>query len=139
MKVKDIMHKGAIWLESSTPVAKIAKKMRSADIGAIPIGQNDRIVGMVTDRDICCKALGNRHDPKALVARDVMTRPIVYCKADDEIGTALAKMKKARIRRLPVIDAKKRLVGMLSLGDISAKTSKQMAGDALKALAAHHA
>jgi len=139
MKVQDVMHKGAIWVEASTPIAKIAKKMRAEDIGAVPIGQNDRIVGMVTDRDICCKGLSNRHDPRVLTARDVMSKPILYCRADDEIGSAVAKMKKAKIRRLPVINAKKRLVGMLSLGDISAKSSKETAGDALKALAAHHA
>jgi len=139
MKVKDVMHKGATWVDSSTPISKIAKKMRAEDIGAVPVGENDRLVGMVTDRDICCRGLGNRHDPKALTARDVMSKPILYCKADDEIASALSKMKKSKVRRLPVIDAKKRLVGVLSLGDVSAKTSREIAGAALKALAAHHA
>jgi len=138
MKVKDVMHKGATWVESSTPVAKVAKRMRSEDIGAIPIGENDRIVGMVTDRDICCRVLGSRRDIGDLTARDVMTRPILYCKADDDVGSAIAIMKKGKVRRLPVINAKKRLVGMLSLGDVSAKASRETSGATLKALAAHH-
>ncbi|HVZ92342.1 MAG TPA: CBS domain-containing protein [Rhizomicrobium sp.] len=138
MKVKDVMHKGATWVEASTPVANVARKMRSEDIGAIPVGEHDRLIGMVTDRDLCCRALGNRHDPKGLTARQVMSKPILYCREDDAIATAVSKMKKAKVRRLPVIDAKKRLVGMLSLGDLSAKVGKQTSAEALKALAAHH-
>jgi CBS domain-containing protein len=138
MKVKDVMHKGATWVEASTPIAGVAKKMRTEDIGAIPVGENDRLIGMITDRDLCCRALGNRHDPKALTARQVMSKPILYCREDDAIGTAISTMKKAKVRRLPVIDAKKRLVGMLSLGDLSAKVDKQTSAAALKALAAHH-
>ncbi|HUO89844.1 MAG TPA: CBS domain-containing protein [Rhizomicrobium sp.] len=139
MKVKDVMHKGATWVETKTPVKKVAKMMRSEDIGAIPVGEKDRLVGMVTDRDICCRAIGNGLDIAKLSARDVMTKPIVYCKEDQDIQAAIRLMKKSKIRRLPVINAKKRLVGMLSLGDISSRAGATTSAGALKALAAHHA
>jgi CBS domain-containing protein len=139
MKVKDVMHKGATWVETKTPVKKVAKLMRAEDIGAIPVGENDRLVGMVTDRDICCRAVGDSRDVKRLTARDVMTKPIVYCLEDQNIRAAVRLMKKSKLRRLPVINTKKRLVGMLSLGDISSKTGPVTAAGALKVLAAHHA
>jgi CBS domain-containing protein len=139
MKVKDIMHKGAVWVSPDTAVAKVARKMRSDDIGAVPVGENDRLVGMITDRDICCRALGNGRDPQLITARDVMTKPIVYCRADQTVEDAVAVMAKSKVRRLPVIDENRRLVGMLGLGDIAAKAAAKTASTALKTLAAHHA
>lgn len=138
MKVKDVMHKGVTWVQPTTPLSTIARKMRKDDIGAIPVGEHDRLVGMVTDRDICCRGIGSGRDATKLTARQVMTRPILYCKADQDITSAIRIMKKAKVRRLPVINDKRRMVGMLSLGDISAKTTRAASGVALKALAAHH-
>ena len=138
MKVKDVMHEGVTWVEPDTSLEKVARLMRLEDIGAIPVGENDRLIGMVTDRDICCRGVGKGKDIKLMTARDVMTRPIVYCKADQGLEDAVAVMRKAKIRRLPVIDDKKRMVGLLSLGDISAQGSIRTAASALKALAAHH-
>jgi CBS domain-containing protein len=139
MKVKDVMHKGVTWVEPTMVLSKIAKKMRIEDIGAIPVGEKDRLVGMVTDRDICCRGLANGRDVKKLTARDVMSKPILYCMADQDVEAAIRTMKKGKVRRLPVINEKKRMVGMLSLGDISAKATRATSGIALKALAAHHA
>ena len=139
MKVKDVMHKGVVWVEPKTPISTIARKMRKEDIGAVPVGENDRLVGMVTDRDICCRGVGNAKDPKKLTARDVMTKKIVYCNADQDVKSAIALMKKAKVRRLPVINVRKRMVGILSLGDISSRSTRATSGVALKAVAAHHA
>jgi CBS domain-containing protein len=139
MKVKQVMHKGATWVEAKTPIKKIAKMMAKLDIGAVPVGEKDRLVGMVTDRDICCRALGNSGKADKLTARDVMTGPILYCQEDQDVQSAIRLMKKGKIRRLPVISAKKRLVGMLSLGDISAKVGATASAGTLKAVAAHHA
>jgi CBS domain-containing protein len=139
MKVKDIMHKGAVWVRPDTALTKVARKMRSDDIGAIPVGENDRLIGMVTDRDICCRGLGNGRDPHLLTARDVMSKSIIYCRADQKVEDAVVTMRKAKVRRLPVIDENRRLVGMLGLGDIAAKAAARTANTALKALAAHHA
>ena len=139
MKVKDIMHKGAVWVGPDASVAEVARKMRRSDIGAIPVGENDRLIGMLTDRDICCRVLGKKRDIKRVTARDVMTKPIVYCRSDEKVEKAVSAMRKARVRRMPVIDENYRLVGMLGLGDIAAKATQKTANIALKALAAHHA
>ncbi len=138
MKVKDAMHTGVTWVDPNTPLSKIAKKMRTEDIGAVPIGENDRLVGILTDRDICCRGLGDGHDVSKLTARDLMSKPILYCHEDQDVKDAIKIMKKGQVRRLPVINEKKRLVGMLSLGDISACEPRQVSGEALKATAAHH-
>src|SRR5689334_8947561 len=86
MKVKDAMHKGVDWVSPDTPVTEIAKLMRSHDIGAIPIGENDKLVGMVTDRDIVCKGLAqDNFDPGTMTARDVMTAEIHCCREDEDL------------------------------------------------------
>jgi len=138
MKVKDVMHKGATWVAPDTALVDVARKMRREDIGAIPVGENDRLIGMVTDRDICCRAVGNGRDLVLLTARDIMTHPIVYCKADQKLEDAVGIMRKAGVRRLPVIDEHWRMVGVLGLGDVSAKATAKTSSAALKALAAHH-
>ena len=139
MKVKDAMHGGATWIEPETPVAKIAARMRDEDIGAIPVGENDRLVGMVTDRDIVVRGLGGDDDPRLLTARDVMSRPIVWCNANEDLDDAVRMMESKQIRRLPVIDENRRMVGMLSLGDIAAKASPAICAETLRAVSAHHA
>ena len=138
MKVKDVMHRGVAWVEPQTPVAEIARKMRDEDIGAVPVGENDRLVGMVTDRDIVVRGLASVRNCMDLVAQDVMTKPIVYARADEEVEDALHIMEKNHIRRLPVIDENKRLAGMLSLGDISEKMGRDLTAEVMRAVAAHH-
>jgi predicted transcriptional regulator len=138
MKVRDVMHKGVTWVNPDTSLSKIAKKMRSKDIGAVPIGENDRLVGMVTDRDICCRGLGNRHDVRKLTARDVMSKPILYCRTSQSVEQAVRLMEKKKIRRLPVINEKKRMVGMLALGDVARKARAGLSGKVIKAVSAHH-
>lgn len=134
MKIKDVMHRGVTWVDPSTPLTKIAKDMRDQDIGAVPVGENDRLIGMITDRDICCRGLVAGRDMSSMTARDVMSKPIVYCKADDDIGEAVRLMGIRKIRRLPVINEKKRMVGMLSLGDIWQKVTGDLSGDMMKAV-----
>jgi CBS domain-containing protein len=138
MKVKKAMRQGAVWLSPDTPLREIAKMMNDQDIGAIPIGENDRLIGMVTDRDIVCRAVAKGKDPAKLTARDVMTKGISYCQSEHDLEEALGVMEKQKIRRLPVIDENKRLVGMLSLGDISHAAAKDVTGGVLKAVSAHH-
>ena len=87
--VKTAMHKGAEWVGPQTSVTEIAKKMRELDVGSIPVGENDRLIGMVTDRDIICRGVANGRDVNNLTARDVMTKGIVYCRDRDSIDEAL--------------------------------------------------
>jgi CBS domain-containing protein len=138
MKVKDAMHAGTEWLVPSTSVVDVARKMRDLDIGCIPIGENDRLIGMVTDRDITCRAVASG-DYSKLTARDIMTKTIVYCRDSEELEDAVRIMEQKQIRRLPVLNDDKRLVGMLSLGDISHKLPRAMTGEVMSAVTAHHA
>lgn len=138
MKVKEAMHKGVEWVAPSTPVSDLARLMHKHDIGAIPIGENDKLVGMVTDRDIVCRGLANGKDVSMLTARDVMTAAVVWCRDDEDLDDATRIMESRKIRRLPVIDKNKRMVGMLSLGDVSHAGTGTLSGEVLQAVSAHH-
>ena len=138
MKVMEAMHKGAEWVSPETPLAQIAQMMRNLDIGCLPVGKNDRLVGMVTDRDIICRGLADSSNPSKLTAENVMTKGIVYCKAEEDLEDALHIMEEKQIRRLPVIDDNKRMVGMLSLGDISHSVPRDLSGEVISAVSAHH-
>ena len=139
MKVRDAMHAGATWVGPETPVSELARIMRDEDIGSIPIGENDRLIGMVTDRDIVIKGLIDGIDVATLTARDVMSGPILYCRADEEVEDAVRLMEEHEVRRLPVIDENKRMVGILALGDISSFAGRDIAGEVIKAVSEHHA
>ena len=120
MKVKDVMHKGAFWVGPDTTIADIAKLMHKNDIGAVPIGEDDKLIGMVTDRDIVCKGLTKENfDIRRAKARDVMTSGIHCCGEEDDLDKAAAHMEEVKVRRLPVIDKNKRMVGVLSRHDIA--------------------
>lgn len=139
MKIKSAMHKDVDWVGPDTPITEIARMMRDHDIGAVPIGENDRLIGMVTDRDLCCRGLANGSDVGKMTARDVMTSGIIYCREGSELEDALHLMEEKQVRRLPVINERKRMVGMLSLGDISHAASREMSGEVMQAVSAHHA
>jgi CBS domain-containing protein len=139
MKVKEAMHKGVDWVSPETPVSELAKLMREHDIGAIPIGENDRLIGMVTDRDIVCKGLAqDNFDAHRATARDVMTPGIHCCRDDDDLTKAVQHMEKLKVRRLPVINKSKRMVGILSLGDISNSATGAILAEWAKSVSAHH-
>jgi CBS domain-containing protein len=139
MKVKEAMHKGVEWVGPDTPVTELAKLMRQDDIGSIPIGENDRLIGMVTDRDIVCKGLAvDGFDPRRATARDVMTPGIHCCREDDDLAKAVRHMEALKVRRLPVINKSKRMVGMLSLGDLGQSASGDLLTECVKSVAAHH-
>jgi CBS domain-containing protein len=139
MKVKDVMHKGVDWVSPETPVAEIAKLMRAHDIGCIPIGEDDHLIGMVTDRDIVCKGLARKDfDAARSTARDVMSEGIHCCREDDDLAKAIHHMETLKIRRLPVINKSKRMVGMISLGDVSQFATAELAAQYVKSVSAHH-
>jgi CBS domain-containing protein len=139
MIVKDAMHKGVDWVSPDTPVTELAKLMRDLDVGAIPIGDNDRLVGMVTDRDIVCKGLAqDNFDADRVMARDVMTAEIHCCREDDNLAKAVRHMEELKVRRLPVINKSKRMVGILSLGDVSRSAPADLLSECVKSVSAHH-
>lgn len=139
MKVKDVMHRGAEWVSPDTPINEIARLMRSFDVGAIPIGENDKLIGMVTDRDIVCKGLAeDGFDAGRATAREVMTEGIHCCREDDDLAKAVHHMETLRVRRLPVINKSKRMVGILSLGDVGHSAPKEMLAECVRSVSAHH-
>jgi len=139
MKVKDAMHKGVDWVSPDTPVTELAKLMRDHDVGAIPIGENDRLIGMVTDRDIVCKGLArDDFDAGGATAHDVMTTEIHCCREDDDLVKAVRHMEELKVRRLPVINKNKRMIGILSLGDVSRSASADLLLECIKSVAAPH-
>ncbi len=139
MKVKEAMHKGVDWVGPDTPITELAKLMRDHDIGALPIGEKDKLVGMVTDRDIICKGLANdKLDCRRATARDVMTPGIHTCREDDDLAKAIRHMEELKIRRLPVINKSMRMVGILSLGDLGQAASSDLLTECVKSVSAHH-
>src|SRR5215471_13290510 len=139
MKVKDAMHKGVDWVSPDTPVIELAKLMCDHDIGAIPIGENDRLIGMVTDRDIVCKGLAQKNfDASRTTAREVMTPGIHCCRDDDDLAKAVRHMETLQVRRLPVINKNKRMIGILSLGDVSHSAPVDVLSECVKHVSAHH-
>ncbi len=139
MKVKDVMHKGVDWVSPDTPVIELAKLMKGHDIGCIPIGEDDRLIGMVTDRDIVCKGLADKNFNAArTTARDVMTPGIHCCRGDDDLTKAVHHMETLKVRRLPVINKSKRMVGMVSLGDVSQAAPGDLLSGCVKSVSAHH-
>ena len=138
MKVKDVMHRGATCVRPDTSLRAVAKCMRNGDVGAIAVQADGKLLGIVTDRDVACRALANGKDVAKMTAADVMSRRVVSCWAEDDIKSAVAKMEAKKIRRLPVLDSRKAMVGMLSLGDISHAASRQMSGEVLRAVSGHH-
>jgi CBS domain-containing protein len=138
-KIKDVMHVGVETHAPNTPIATIAKTMKTKDVGAVPIVENDRIVGIVTDRDITVRALADGPDISKVTAKDIMTKDVVSCQETDTPTAAERLMASKRIRRLPVLDKNERLVGMVALGDISHAVSEELSGKLVKAVSAHHA
>ena len=138
MKVKDVMHKGAACVTPDTLVSKIAVQMRDDDIGVMPVKADGHLIGIVTDRDIACRAVPDGKDLGRMTAKDIMTSRVVCCSADDDVAKAVKTMETKRIRRLPVTDSSDNIVGILSLGDISHKVGDEMSGEVLRAVSAHH-
>ncbi len=138
MKVKEAMHQNVEWVDPDTPIPKLAETMRDLDIGALVVGQNDKLLGIVTDRDIVCRGVAEFGSIDTLKARDVMTEGVAYCRETEPLFDAVKIMEKRRIRRLPVLGDDERVVGMLTLGDVSAVASKQLVSEVVRVVTSHH-
>jgi CBS domain-containing protein len=138
VKVREAMHSGASWIAPDMSLTDVAARMDQEDIGALPVGEDDRLIGMITDRDIVVRGFADKSDPLQLKARDVMSQPIIFCTANEELDDAVRIMERKQVRRLPVIDDNRRMVGMLSLGDVAARAPASLAAETLRAVSAHH-
>ncbi|MGI9412068.1 MAG: CBS domain-containing protein [Hyphomicrobiales bacterium] len=138
MQVKDIMHKGAYSAAPETGIRHVAAMMAEQDIGCIPVVDGGKLAGVITDRDIACRVVAAGQDCSDVTAEKVMSKEVIFCREAEEIGDAVHIMENNQVRRLPVIDADDHLTGMLSLGDVSHGTSREMTGEMVKAVSAHH-
>lgn len=130
MKVSECMSTGVEIAAPDDPIRKIARTMRDIDAGCMPVGENDRLVGVITDRDIAIRAIAEDMGPDTMV-RQVMSKDVRWCYEDEEIDDVSEQMAEFKIRRLPVLNREKRLVGMISLGDVSLADGVT-SGEALK-------
>jgi CBS domain-containing protein len=132
MKVREAMTADVRLVNPSQTIREAARLMADCDIGALPVGDNDRLVGVITDRDIAVRAVADGRGPDARID-EVMSREVKYCFDDDDLDAVATNMGHIQVRRLPVVNRDKRLVGIVSLGDVAAceepkKTGKAVAG-----------
>jgi len=133
MKIKDVMTRSVETVRPDQTLQEAAAKMKSLDVGPMPVTEGDRLVGMLTDRDIVVRAVAEGRDARTTNVRAAMTSDVVCCKEDDDVKDAAAKMKDRQIRRLVVVDGQQRVAGIVSLGDIAVDTSdEKMSGRVLE-------
>ena len=136
MKVSECMTQNVTLADPDMTLCEAARLMAKCDAGVLPVGENDRLVGMITDRDIAIRGIGENKGPDATV-REAMSREVQWCYADDDIDDCLQRMADEQIRRMPVLNRDKRLVGIISIGDLSASAPPQRAGIALESISRH--
>ena len=133
MKIGKIMHRDVQIMgpEESLRNAAIMKRL---DTGVLPVGERDKLVGMITDRDITIRATAEGRDPKTTVVRDCLSSELVYGFEGQDLEDAQTLMEQKQIRRLPVMSSDKELVGIVALGDLAAKVGAAMVGQATQAI-----
>ena len=133
MQVKDVMTRGAEVVRPDATLQEAANKMRSLDIGPLPVCDGDKVIGMLTDRDITVRATAEGLDPKQTRVREVMSKELITCLEDQDVKEAAELMQSKQIRRVPILNKDKRLVGMLSLGDLAHRSQdSKLAGKTLE-------
>ena len=136
-KVSDVMTRNVHLASPDQTIREAATEMAKADIGSLPVGENDRLIGMITDRDIVLRAVAQGRDPKTHV-RDVMSERIEYCFEDEDVGRAAENMASLGVRRLPVLNRDKRLVGIVALSNIADSGDNKATSKMLKGVAEPH-
>src|SRR5438093_4669224 len=125
MQLKDVMTRRVEVVHPDDTLATAAEKMKSLDVGPMPVCDGERLVGMLTDRDITVRATAAGRDPKTTRVRDVMTPEVAYCFEDQDTNEAARIMEQRQIRRLVILNRDKRLVGIVSLGDLAVTTQDE--------------
>ena len=126
MKVSEAMSRDVKVCTPGSSIRDCAKMMEACDAGAMPVGENDRLIGMITDRDIAIRAVAHGKGPDTPV-RDVMSTEVKYCFEDEDLDHVAQNMADIQVRRLPVVSRDKRLVGIVSLGDLALNERKSAA------------
>jgi CBS domain-containing protein len=118
MRVSEAMTREVRICTPGQPIREVARTMAAIDVGVLPVGENDRLIGMITDRDIAVRAVAQGKGPDTPV-REIMSEHVEYCFDDEDLDRVAQGMAEVRVRRLPVVNRDKRLVGILSLGDVA--------------------
>ena len=134
MLVKDIMSRDVQVAQPHTTLREAAELMKVLDVGPLPVCDGDRLVGIVTDRDIIVRSVAEGQDCWEGKVRDAMSTDITYCFEDDDVAIAARVMKEKQFRRLLVLNRDKRLVGIVSLGDLAVQSGNQVSGETLQAV-----
>lgn len=135
MLVQDVMTRHAECTRPSATLQEAAERMQQLNVGSLPVCDNDRLVGMITDRDITVRSVSAGHDPQTDHVADAMTPGITWCYEDQEVEEAAHLMNEKQIRRLPVLNREKRLVGIVSLGDLAVQTGDdELVGDTVEGI-----
>lgn len=130
--VKDVMTPSCKWISPESSLADAAKLMKDEDIGFLAVGEHDRLIGTLTDRDIVTRLVASKRDAYELPVRDAMSKKLFYCFDDQDIDAATQNMATMQIRRLPVVNRAKRLVGVVSLSDLAKYASPTVFTNAFK-------
>jgi len=131
MKVSDVMTRDVETVTPEQTAQEAASFMLRADAGSIPVTEGDRLIGMITDRDITVRGVAQGHGPSTPV-RELMTSGLICARIDDDIEEVAMRMSEAQVRRLPVVDENEKLCGIVSLGDLSRETDDETAHHALE-------
>lgn len=135
MKIGDIMSRDVMLASPDMSLEEAARMMRDGDTGFLPVGENDRLIGAITDRDIVIRAVAEGRNPASTRVREALTEKVVWC-YDDEDATKVAQMmEEKQIRRLSIVNHDKRLVGVVSIGDLAVKLRRdEVAGHTLEGI-----
>jgi CBS domain-containing protein len=137
MQLNRIMTEYVEVIAPERSIQEAAEQMRSLDVGVLPVCNRDRLVGILTDRDLAVRAVADGRDPKNTTVEEIMTRQIAYCFEDQDVEEAERVMEKNQIRRLPVLDHDNHIVGIVSLGDFAIKDDANRAGVTLERVSEH--
>lgn len=129
--IKDVMSKDVETVTPETPLDEVAKKMQRRDCGCVLVAKDDRLVGMITDRDLAIRCIAESHHPAETKAEQVMSPNILYCRDTDEADAVTRNMGENKVRRLAVLDNDKRLVGIVTLGDLAMHSNHKLCGETL--------
>jgi len=131
MKVSEVMTRDVKTVRPDQTAKEAAKFMLNENAGSMPVSDGDRLIGMITDRDIAVRGVAKGYGPDTPV-RELMSNEIICARESDDVEEIAAKMSQAQVRRLPVIDDNEKLCGIVSLGDLSRETDDQSATQALE-------
>ena len=133
MPIRDLMTRDVETITPATTIQDAARLMRDLDVGALPVVQDGRLCGLVTDRDLAVRALAEGQSA-AMPVEIVMTESLLYCREDDSVDEVAAAMRERQVRRIPVVDADRHVIGIVSLADLARQGNDRQSGDTLQAI-----